>query len=120
VSGRDAVNGRVDIELITKVEYPILIFESAYADGTVNGCVLINRTTETISTRGLVMRDSGGREWHMPDIRVAPGEQLNLAGRNSTDASELLKVQMGFRVRSGTILYIYNAEGEILDEFKVR
>jgi hypothetical protein len=121
ITAEDAINRRVELELITREELPPLLFTHAYSDRGGNGCWLINPTALTVSTRGLYLSDSLDNPyfWALPDILVESGETLQLAGRGSTDPADLLKVQIPFRVQSGAVLLLSDGEGNLLDRAAV-
>jgi hypothetical protein len=122
ITADDAVDGTVTLEMVTREELPPMIFHGAYSDRFGNGCVLINPNGHAVSTRGLYVSDSPDvlHFWAMPDILVQPGEVLELIGRGGATADDLLKVQMAFRVQAGAILYLSDADGNVLDTIRVQ
>lgn len=117
ISGTDAVNGCVTLELAAHTELPVLAFYDAYSERSGNGCVLINLSEETASTEGLYISDSPYNPllWELPSASVKSGKMLDIAGKGSSMADDLLKVMMPFRVKSGAALYLSDANGNILD-----
>jgi hypothetical protein len=117
LSEKDAVEGRVELALYTREVLPPLLFVDAYSERSANGCLLINPTDQTVSTQGLFLTDSPAHPffWAIPDINVRPGEILELAGRGSTSPDDLLKVRMPFRVQSGSVLLLFDKDGNRLD-----
>jgi hypothetical protein len=116
VSVSDAHDGIVRIELVTKEEFPLLIFTEAYGSSLRNGCVLYNPGEDVVSTEGLFITNdiSNPFLWQLPPAEISPGGTLEMAGRGSTDASDLLKVRMGFNVREGRMLYLCDEDGNVL------
>ena len=116
VSIDDAIDRVVKIELVTKEEYPPLIIREAYGSSDRNGCVLFNPNEEAISTDNLFLTNDLSEPflWQLPAATVAPGEVLEFAGRGSTHQTDLMKIRMGFNVRLGRTLYLFNENGELL------
>jgi hypothetical protein len=121
ISVNDARDGIVRIELVTKEEFPILIFTEAYGSSARNGCVLYNPGEEVVSTEGLFITYdlSNPFLWELPPTAISPGSTLEMAGRGSNDASDLLKLRMGFNVREGRILFLCDEDGNVIDTMRV-
>jgi hypothetical protein len=117
VSVADAVSGIVEVELVTRESFPLMMFTQAYetSDNT-NGCILYNPGSETVYTQGLYLTNNRNDLflWALPAARVEPGGVLELAGRSSRDPNDLHKIKMGFNVRQGRTLYLVNDSGEII------
>jgi len=116
VSLADAVNGVVKVELVTRVELPVLIFREAFGSSERNGCVLINPGTEAVSTEGMYMTNDPAFPflWALPEARVEPGRTLEFAGRGSRSPEDLHSIRMGFNARRGQILFLCNDAGEVI------
>jgi len=121
VSLADAVNGVVRVELVTREEFPVLVFKEAYGSSAGNGCTLYNPGPEEVRTDGLYMTNDLANPylWALPEARVAPGGILEFAGRGSRETSDLHKIKMGFNARSGRMLYLCNESGEVLSRMIV-
>jgi hypothetical protein len=121
VSVNDARNGVVRIELVTKEEFPVLIFTQAYGSSARNGCVLFNPGQDIVNTEGLFITNdlSNPFLWALPPAAISPGGALEMAGRGSNDASDLLKIRMGFNVREGRMLYLCDEDGNVLHTMRV-
>ncbi|MCL1806885.1 MAG: CotH kinase family protein [Oscillospiraceae bacterium] len=117
VSAADARNGLVNVELVTREEYPPLIFLDAYADGERNGCVLINPNRETTGTAGLYITNDleNPYRWEIPAASAAPDGTLELAGKGSSSQLDLMLIRMGFNVKKGRMLYLCDSSGTVLD-----
>jgi len=117
VSEANAVSGTVTLELVTHEELPPLAFTAARADRERNGLELINLKDETVGTTGLFLSDSADNPflWELPELTVKPGQTIAFAGKGSADAADLFKVQMPFRVKSGKVLILSDAGGNVLD-----
>jgi len=116
VSREDAVDGVVRVELVTRVELPLLMFSEAYGSSARNGCVLYNPGEETVRTGGLYMTNDLANPflWPLPDARVEPGGTLEFAGRGSRDAGDLHRIRMGFNARQGQLLFLCDDEGSVI------
>jgi hypothetical protein len=121
VSAADARNGTVKAELVTKETIPPLVFTNAYALPGRNGCILRNPTGEAVRTAGLYLTDNPADPflWAFPNARIAPGGTIALVGRNGAGFEDLMKIQMGFNVRKGRMLYLSDGTGTILDTIVV-
>jgi len=122
VSVNDARDGIVSIELVTKEELPVLIFTDAYGSSERNGCVLYNPGEEVVNTDVLFITYdlSNPFLWQLPPTAISPGGTLEMVGRGSADASDLLKIRMGFNVREGRMLYLCDEEGNVINTIRVR
>ena len=123
VSEADAVDGTVNVILVTRESFPLLIFDEAYEHSSRNnGAVLYNPGSETVSTRGLYI--SNDREnpfrWPLPEARVEPGGILELVGSRSNTTDDLHKIRMSINVRQGRNLYLFNELGELITHITVR
>jgi hypothetical protein len=121
LSGKDAVGGRVFLKMVYHTEPPALVFEYAYSDRMGNGCTLTNLTETAAVTKGLFLSDSPDNPlyWALPEVSVAPGKIMALAGKGSANVNDLLKVQMPFRVESGSVLLLSDSDGNVLDYITV-
>jgi len=121
VSLEDAVDGVVRVELVTREELPVLMFKEAHGSSESNGCVLYNPGQEEVHTEGLYLTNDleNPFRWALPGARVAPGGTLEFAGRGSRDPDDLHKIRMGFNARSGRILFLCNADGEVISHIAV-
>ena len=123
VSVADAVDGIVNIELVTRESLPLLIFRDAYEnDEGHNGCVLYNPGNEPVSTRGLYITNDRENlfRWPIPEARVEPGGVMEFAGRSSNAPDDIHKIRMGFNARQGRNLYLVNESGEIIAHITVK
>ena len=116
VSVNDATDGTVSLELVTREELPALIISETYT-GKRNGCVLTNTTDQPVSTAGLFMSDTAENpwRWEIPAATVPAGGTLVLAGKGSSDAKDLLSIQMGFNVKIGGLLTLSGEGGAVWD-----
>jgi len=121
VSLADAVDGVVKVELVTRVELPVLMFGEAYGSSAQNGCTLYNPGEEEVHTGGLYMSNdiSNPFLWAIPDARVEPGGILELAGKGSKDIGDLHKIRMGFNARRGQRLYLSDETGTVITHILV-
>jgi hypothetical protein len=121
VGAENAPDGVVDIRLITREEFPPLVFSDAYASSLRSGCILTNFTDQTIHTSGLFLSNDIDNLflWELPDAAVRPGGALALASRNGAGSNDLLSIRMGFNVRSGRVLFLSDETGKILDYITV-
>jgi len=112
----DAQNNIVNIELVTKEEYPIFLIKEASETSESNGCAIYNPGNEAVRTDMLFLTNdlSDPFKWQIPAATVAPGESLEFAGRSSSHTSDLMKIRMGFNVRLGRTIYLVNESGELL------
>lgn len=117
VSAADATNGVVRLELVTHDEPPALSFAEAFMSPNSNGCTLVNTTQETIYTEGLYLSDTWSQphRFALPAASIKPGGTLELAGKGSSDKSDLLKISMNFNVKVGEVLYLSDENGTIID-----
>jgi hypothetical protein len=122
VSDADARLGTVRVELVSREIIPQLEFESAAASSARNGCVLVNNTPSAVRTAGMYLSNDPDNPflWALPDANVRPGEKLEFAGKGSAGMGDLLRIQMGFAVRAGRVLYLSDAEGNLIDFIAVR
>jgi len=123
VSASDAVDGIVNVELVTREHIPFLMFREAYEnDADHNGCVLYNPGSEAVTIRGFYMTNDRENlfRWAIPDASIEPGGVLEFAGRGSNASDDIHKIRMGFNVRQGRNLYLVNATGEIITHITVR
>lgn len=121
ISADDCVSGEVNLELVTHYQPPALVFDRAYASSQGNGCVLRNITDKSSRTDGLYISDSADNplRWALPSASVAPDGTLVMAGKGSSDANDLLNIQMGFNVKKNRVLYLSDENGVILDYIDV-
>jgi hypothetical protein len=121
VSVNDAHRGVVSIELVTREEFPMLIFTEAYGSSQRNGCVLYNPGNEVVNTELLFITNdlSNPFLWQLPPTAISPGGRLEMAGRGSSDPSDLLKLRMGFNAREGRMLYLCDEDGNVLHTIRV-
>jgi hypothetical protein len=121
VSANNANFGVVWIELVTREEFPALMFTEAYGSSARNGCTLYNPGDEVVDTDGFYITNdiSNPFLWPLPSTSVRPGRTLEMAGRGSADATDIHKIRMGFNVREGRMLYLCDEEGNVLDTMVV-
>jgi hypothetical protein len=122
VSVNDAYSGRVTLELVTREEFPLLIFSQAYGSSQRNGCALFNPGNEIVNTEGLYLTNdlSNPFLWQLPPTAISPGGTLELVGRSGADATDLLKLRMNFNVREGRMLYLSDEDGNVIDTIFVK
>jgi len=122
VSINDAVDGVVNIELVTREEPPLLVFNEAFGSSERNGCVIFNPGTETVYTDGLYMTNdmTNPFRWALPAARIEPGERMEFAGRGSRDPNDLHKIRMGFNARHGEKLYLCDENGIVITHILVK
>jgi len=72
VSIEDTVDGVVRVELITREELPLLIFNDAYGSSERNGCVLYNPGNEAVFTDGMYLTNNleNPFRWALPAARI--------------------------------------------------
>jgi len=116
VSIADARDGVVSIELVTKEEFPPLIIQEAYSSSERSGCVLVNPNNESVTTNMFYLTNNLDEpfRWQIPTATVAAGDVLEFAGKGSSHTTDLMKIRMGFNVRSGRTLYLFDDEGTLL------
>jgi hypothetical protein len=121
VSIADARNGAVDAELVTREELPQLMFTNVYASSARAGCVLTNPTGLAVRTEGMFISNDPNNLflWELPAATVAPEGTLQLAGRHGAGPGDLMFIQLGFPVRSGMVLILSDAEGNVIDHINV-
>ncbi|MCL1843801.1 MAG: CotH kinase family protein [Defluviitaleaceae bacterium] len=117
VSFADAVNGVVNLELVTRHAPPPLLIYYAGELAQSNGLVLINPTNYPVRTDDFFL--SNRREeldrFPIPRATIEPGGTLELAGRGSRSPEDLFRIQMDFNVRQGRRVFLSDENGNILD-----
>jgi hypothetical protein len=121
VSGFQAIDGVLSLEILSHNEYPRLVISRVYSDRAGNGIELTNLLDETVSTKGLYLSDTKDNLalWELPAFSVKPGETLTFAGKGTTDAGDLFKVQLPFRIAKGEVLFLTDGGGNVLDYMAV-
>lgn len=121
VTGKDAINGRVSVTLVTRPEKPVLYLSDPYDRGKLCGFSLRNSTDTSRTTDGLYLSDTFHdlKKWPMPGFTVAPGGTIELVGQSYRSKDAILKVQLNFNPRQGEIVYLSNEAGDILDSIAI-
>jgi len=120
ISIEDAIDGVVNLTLITRPAFPILMFESAYEAPDSNGLVLTNPSDETIDTAGLFLSNNSNdlKRFPLPSTTIEPGGYLVLAGRRSDTTDD--RIIMSFNVQEGRMLILSDENGVVIDTFNWR
>ena len=122
VSIADAIDGYVMLEIVTQPAIPPLVISDIYVTERGNGTVLLNPHDTSIRTTGLFLSNNfyNLHMWQLPAATVPAGEILELVGRQTSDFNHRFRIQMNFDIRNGQVLFLSNANGQILDRFTVR
>ena len=110
-------DGAVYVKLVTREELPPLFFADTYDTGDLFGFTMYNPTSVSQQTQGLYLSDNieNLKKWQFPDLNIRSGATWEFVGRNSTSLDALLKIRLSFNPRHGEVVFLSNADGEILD-----
>ncbi|MCL1884345.1 MAG: CotH kinase family protein [Defluviitaleaceae bacterium] len=121
VTAHDAVDGAVNLELVTRSDIPYLLIYSAFSDTDGNGITIINTTNRVINTSDFFI--SNHREElqrsPLPRANIEPGGTLELAGRSSRSPGDLFRWKLEINIRENRRIFLSDAYGNILDSFIV-
>jgi len=122
VSLADAIDGYVSLELVTRPFIPPLVIADAFVTERGNGSSLLNPHDVSVRTTGLFLSNCPRNlhMWQLPAATVPTGAALELAGRRTGDFSHRFNIQMNFDIRDGQVIFLSDANGQILDRFTLR
>jgi len=121
ISGFQAINGVVSLEIVSRIELPRLEMSDAYSGRAGNGVTLKNPNSETVTTGGLYLSDDRDNllRFELPILNISPDESISFAGKGSTSAGDLFKLQLPFRISPGEVLFLSDGDCNVIDHVTV-
>lgn len=119
VTYADAVNGAVEIELVTRPDVPLIMIHSAVDADYGNRLVLVNTTNSPLRTDGLFLSNNRQnlQRFMLPAVTIEPNGTLEFVGNSSRNQADLFQIRMNFNVRDGRRIFLSDIDGNILDSF---
>jgi hypothetical protein len=127
VSAADAVNGTVELQLVTRPDYPVLMIHDAYVRSRDNRNFVVLRSPidEETYTDGLFLSNTldNLQRMRVPVQNLpAPGsieivEDTETEDEQELEHSGLLRVRVNFNIRTGRPVYLSDTTGRILHTF---
>jgi len=109
--------GVVNVKAVYQEKISPLVFDDTYDDGKMFGFTMSNPTDKVQNTQNLYLSDNGNdlKKWRFPNLNIRPKATWNFVGKNATAYDALLKIELNFNPRKGEIIFLSNADGEVLD-----
>ena len=122
VNVAQAINGIVEIELVTRPDVPPVLISDAFVTSQGNGLILINTSNSSIRADAFFLSNSRDnlRRFRLPAAAIEPGGTLELAGRTSRIPGDSFRVQLDFNVRESRTIFLSDENGNILDSVFIR
>ncbi len=122
VSAKDAVDGRVQVRLVSRPAPVPFVLEDAYDQDVLCGFVLHNISAAPQRANGLYLSDrlDRPRKFSVKDLVLQPGERVRFVGKKHHHAKALLQRNVNFNPRRGETVYLRDGSGNILSSVRVR
>lgn len=122
VSEQDARDGKVHVKLVTREDFPPLMFGDSYDEDDLCGFTMRNPTDIPQKTHGLYLSDNRKnlKKWRFPKLSILPKTNWEFVGKDYYNPNALLKIQLNFNPRRGEIVFLSDEEGNILDYIAIR
>ncbi|MCL2456790.1 MAG: CotH kinase family protein [Defluviitaleaceae bacterium] len=119
VSAADAIDGVVEVHLVTRTDYPQLVIRAAHETPEESAIFLRNPSNEDIFVEGLFLSNDSERlqRFRIPRLLVPANDTLELAGENCPSVEGTPRVRLNFNIRTGRMIFLSDENGNVLQTF---